>query len=273
MKTIAFNKRQSQWVLALAEYDFKIKYYSERINSIDELSRRSDYERKVDDEICLFILQNKLKNIIVIVVGLIFIMTRDFGRTLAKRTKSVFNTLFFKKIDEEDVEKFFDVEKNDLFYNVVTQQFRRSDARETCNSERQMKSLFKLLMIKLEKLQEKNFVIIKVRNQLKSQNQRDACAIREWSFQHNLLYYFHVIYISDETIMKAKMLRLHHDNSLTKHFEIKKTRSLLQRKFYWLRMLKDIKEYIQNCDVCQRVKALRHRLYDETTSLLISARF
>ena len=73
--------------------------------------------------------------------------------------------------------------------------------------------------------------------------------------------------------MKAEMLRLHYDDFLMKHFEIKKTRSLLQRKFYWLRMLKDIKEYIQNCDVCQRVKALRHRLYDKTTSLLISARF
>ena len=72
-------------------------------------------------------------------------------------------------------------------------------------------------------------------------------------------------------IIKTKMLRLHHDDSLTKHFEIKKTRSLLQRKFYWFRILKDIKEYIQSCDVCQRVKAFRHRLYNETTSLLISA--
>ena len=72
--------------------------------------------------------------------------------------------------------------------------------------------------------------------------------------------------------MKAKMLRLHYDDFLTKHFEIKKKRSLLQRKFYWLRMLKNIKEDIQNCDVCQRVKALRHRSYDETTSFLISVR-
>ena len=107
---------------------------------------------------------------------------------------------------------------------------------------------------------------------MKSQNQRDAYAIREWFLQHNLLYYFHAIYISDEAIMKTKMLRLHHDDSLTKHFEIKKTRSLLQRKFYWLKMLKNIKKYIQNCDVCQRVKALRHRFYDETTSLFISVR-
>ena len=106
-------------------------------------------------------------------------MTRDFERTLTERTKSALDTLLFKKIDEEDVEEFFDVEKDDLFYNVMTQQLRRSDVRETCNSERQMKSFFKFLMIKLEELQEKNSVIIKIQDQLKSQNQRDACAIRE----------------------------------------------------------------------------------------------
>ena len=200
-------------------------------------------------------------------------MTRDFEKTLTERTKNVFDTLLFKKINKEDVEELFDVEKDNLFYNIVTQQFRRSDAREICSSERQIKSLFKLLMIKLKKLQEKNFVIIKVWDQLKSQNQRDAYAIRKWFFQHNLLYYFHAIYVSDEAVMKTKMLRLHYDNFLTRHFEIKKTHSLLQRKFYWLRMLKDIKEYIQDCDVCQRVKTLRHRFYDETTSLLISVRF
>ena len=88
-----------------------------------------------------------------------------------------------------------------------------------------------------------------------------------------MLYYFHAIYVLDKMIMKAKVLRLHHDNSLIKHFEIKKTRSLLQKKFYWLRMLKDIKKYIQSCDVYQCVKALRHRFYNETTSFLISVCF
>ena len=152
MKTTALNKRQFRWILALAEYDFKIKYRSEKINSVDGSSRRFDYKKKVDDEICLLILQNKLKNIIVIVINLIFVMTRGSERTLTKRTKSILDTLLFKKIDEENVEEFFDVKKNDLLYNVVTQQFRRSDACETCNSERQMKLFFKLLMIKLEKL-------------------------------------------------------------------------------------------------------------------------
>ena len=168
MKTTALNKRQSRWILALAEYDFEIKYRSEKINPADEPSRRFDYEKKTDDEICLFILQNKLKNIIVTAVNLISVMTREGEKTLTERTKNAFDTLSFKEIDEENVEKLFDIKKNDLFYNAVTQQLRRSDARETCNSEQQMKSLFKLLMIKFEKFQEKNFVTIKIRDQLKS---------------------------------------------------------------------------------------------------------
>ena len=121
MKTIALNKRQSRWALVFAEYDFEIKYCSEKINSVNESSRRSDYKKKIDDEICLLILQNKLKNIIVIIISLISVMTRDFDRTLKKRTKSVSDTFFFKEIDEENVEEFFDVEKDDLFYIIVTQ--------------------------------------------------------------------------------------------------------------------------------------------------------
>ena len=43
--TITFNKRQFQWVLAFAEYDFEIEYRFEKIDSIDESSRRSDYKK------------------------------------------------------------------------------------------------------------------------------------------------------------------------------------------------------------------------------------
>ena len=44
---------------------------------------------------------------------------RDFEKMLTERTKNVFDTFFFKKIDEENIEKLFDVEKDNLFYNVV----------------------------------------------------------------------------------------------------------------------------------------------------------
>ena len=97
IKMITFNKHQSRWILALVEYDFEIKYCFEKINSIDELSKRSDYKEKAKDEICLFILQNKLKNIIIIVIKLIFVMTCDFEKTLTERTKNISDIFSFKK--------------------------------------------------------------------------------------------------------------------------------------------------------------------------------
>ena len=118
---------------------------------IDDFSKRFDYKKNANDEICLFILQNKLKNIIIIIVNLIFVITRDAEKTHAQREKNIDETLFFKEIDEENVEEFFDVKRNDLFYNAITQQFRCNDVRKTCNNEQQIKSSFKLLMIKLEK--------------------------------------------------------------------------------------------------------------------------
>ena len=66
---------------------------------------------------------------------MIFVITRDARKTHAQREKNIIKTFFFKEIDEENVEKFFDVEKNDLFHNAVTQQLRRNDAREACNNK------------------------------------------------------------------------------------------------------------------------------------------
>ena len=83
---------------------------------------------------------------------MILIITRDAERTHAQHKKNIIETFFSEEINEENVKKFFNVERNDLSYCAIIQQFRRNDVRETCNDEQQMKSPFKLLMIKLEKL-------------------------------------------------------------------------------------------------------------------------
>ena len=83
-------------------------------------------------------------------------MTRNFEKALTERTKSAFNIFSFKKINKKNIKELFDIKKDDLFYNIVTQQFCQNDVHKTFSNKRQMKSLFKLLMIKFEKLQEKN---------------------------------------------------------------------------------------------------------------------
>ena len=46
----------------------------------------------------------------------------------------------------------------------------------------------------------------------------------------------------------------------------------MQRKFYWFKMTKDIKEYVKNCNMCQWIKISQHRLYDKLSLFFVSTR-
>ncbi len=46
------------------------------------------------------------------------------------------------------------------------------------------------------------------------------------------MFFFYAILIFEKTSLKSELLRLHYDDALTKHFKIKKIRTLINKKFY-----------------------------------------
>ncbi len=132
----------------------------------------------------------------------------------------------------------------------MTQQLRQCDVRSTYEGKDHLESSFFLLLIKIKKFQNKNSTTLKIREQLMLNNTRDVYAKREWSIHKKVLFFFHAILISNEASFKEKLLRLHYDDSLTKHFKIKKTKTLMSKKFYWLKMTSNIDAYIKECDIC-----------------------
>ena len=149
---------------------------------------------------------------------------------------------------------------------------RRNDAKTVYEMKEFLKFSFNFLTAKIKRFQNKDFVINCVRLQLQSSQKRNNCVERKWHMKKKLLYFFHIIYVLEKVALKIKLLRLHHDNFFANHFKIKKTHVLMQRKFYWLKMTRNIKEYIKDCDMCQRIKASRHRFYNELSSLSVSTR-
>ena len=150
MITTSLNRRQIKWVLALVEYDFKIKYCTKNINFADAFSRRFDYESDVNDEICFFTLQNKLKNIIIAIVSLRSIFTRNVTKML--------KSTFVENVETSQVEiqntkkKTFEEDEKDLIDNIVIQQLWRNDARMFCEVKKFLKFLLNLLATKIKKL-------------------------------------------------------------------------------------------------------------------------
>ncbi|KAF4627116.1 hypothetical protein G7Y89_g11043 [Cudoniella acicularis] len=82
-----------------------------------------------------------------------------------------------------------------------------------------------------------------------------------WTFQEDLLRWNGRIYIPDDPALRAEVMRLHHDDPLAGHYGVEKTMDLLRRNYYWEFMEEYARKYISECDICQRVKAKRHKPY------------
>ncbi len=104
----------------LAKYNFEIKYCSNKINFANKFSKQFDYEKRIDNKLYLSILQNKLKNIIIAIIDLIPIITRDVVRTQKMHSKSVIDISQIEKIDKDNFDKFSNSRSNNLFQIAIT---------------------------------------------------------------------------------------------------------------------------------------------------------
>ena len=66
-----------------------------------------------------------------------------------------------------------------------------------------------------------------------------------------------------------ELLYLYHDDQFSGHWGIEKTKELLERKFYWRGLAKDVREYVSTCQICQNIAIPRHKPYGMLQSLPI----
>jgi hypothetical protein len=55
-------------------------------------------------------------------------------------------------------------------------------------------------------------------------------------------------------VLREKILLRFHDSPFAGHLGVKKTTARIQRRFKWPRMVKEIREYIRNCELCVKRK-------------------
>ena len=87
------------------------------INFANDSSRRFNYKNDVNDEICLFTLQNKLRNIIIAIVNLKSIFTRNVIKTLKSTLVENVETSQIKI--QNTKKKILKEDEKDLIDNVV----------------------------------------------------------------------------------------------------------------------------------------------------------
>ena len=83
----------------------------------------------------------------------------------------------------------------------------------------------------------------------------------KWQLKNNILYANKRIYISSEKLRNA-LFKQNHDDFYAEHFEYEKIFELIRRKYWWLKLTRNVKEYFKFCTDCHRIKFTKHKLYD-----------
>jgi len=75
--------------------------------------------------------------------------------------------------------------------------------------------------------------------------------VEAWTLNsQEMIKYNELLYVSEDLSVREKLLKRHHDDLLAKHFDVDKINELLDCKYYWKSMIKDVKEYADTCDIC-----------------------
>jgi hypothetical protein len=78
--------------------------------------------------------------------------------------------------------------------------------------------------------------------------------LNNFQFKNGLLYYKDLLYVPSGPL-RLQVLQARHYLPSVSHFGFNKTMELISRDFWWPKMWKLVKEYIQSCDTCSRSSA------------------
>jgi hypothetical protein len=255
-KAKRLNSRQARWAEHLAAFDFTIEYRPGRQNAADAPSRRPDYVPNGSQE------EN---------VGLL--------PTLQKKLKlGALRTSDLRSIDH--------LSQADQDLQGIGLPGRAPDNGETTESlvprllmaqvaetEDPYSSLPDAAMIKfLRHLQRRDAFANKVLLGINDGEviESGVGPLSRWRIGgEGLLRRDESIYIPRDSAVIAELLRIHHDDPLAGHFGTARTLELLRRKYFWEKMQGDVEQYVSTCDVCQKIRAPRHKKYGKLASLPI----
>ena len=106
------------------------------------------------------------------------------------------------------------------------------------------------LMDKIREAQKTDKEIAEIKERMSKVKAKGFC-----ENEHDTLWFEGPVYVPNEPEIRKLILQEAHDSPYSIHLRNTKMYLDLKDTFWWTGMKKDIAEYVEVCDVCQRVKA------------------
>ena len=260
MSTKKFNAKQIRWTEKLAAFNFIIKYRRKKLNFADAPSRRSDIIKFDDSENnnddFLFILRNKFCNL-KCQSKQVQIRDEFANIKLTALTAQLNDTIIADIWITRSNEKML-VRRRDILNFASFRLF----VQRIAKSKRFYLNLKKSMIAWLRQLQQKNAFVAK--KQWRQRYVIKKIKLSKWSMSENeLLRRSLAVYVSNDSVTKKEIFRIHHDDFFSDHFARVWIENAIRKKYFWSNMLSEIDEYVRTCSDCQRVRVHHYKLYDE----------
>ena len=118
----------------------------------------------------------------------------------------------------------------------------------------------------LHQLQQKNAFVTEKQWRLKFARKKNE--LSHWDMSEDgLLRRSLAVYVSNDSVTKEEILRMHHDDSDARHFARSRTEAAIRKKYFWFSMLSEIDEYVRICLDCQRMRVHYYKSYEKLKSI------
>ena len=77
---------------------------------------------------------------------------------------------------------------------------------------------------------------------------------KEWQIEEGLVLKERRVYVPKNEKLRVEIIQLHHDTLIAGHGGQWKMVELVTRNYWWPGVTKEVKQYVEGCDQCQRMK-------------------
>ena len=106
---------------------------------------------------------------------------------------------------------------------------------------------------RIKKARNKNEEVIKVVEEMKKVGVK-MLREEEWQIEEGLVLKEGRVYVPKDEKLRVEIIRLHYDIPIAGHGGQWKTVELVTRNYWWPEVTKEVKQYVEGCDQCQRMK-------------------
>jgi hypothetical protein len=262
MTTKELSRRQARWAVQLSAFDFNIEHRPGKQNPADAPSRRPDYARNVVERSMLPTLLNKLR------LGPFNDgeqITHPKLQTAMQELKAHGKeALSLVNIDTHSYElrnALIDESSTAGDTGILENLMPRLLVRAAITGETAYTDLPESMEELIKRIQQRDAFAREKQNELDQTLDKKAERSPWNQDQKGLLRYNGSVFIPQDKAVRDEIIRTNHDDPQGGHFGRTRTTDAICRKYYWRGMVKDIREYVKTCDVCQRNKTYRHKAY------------